>query len=65
VNFVNVDGNDILNTDVDRIGIFLLLLMVLIFWDVDIDRNLSRYYRRSIDIWDDMSIQRVLVINIF
>jgi hypothetical protein len=34
------------------------MLMVLIDWDVIIDGNLSRYYRRYIDIWDDISIHR-------
>jgi hypothetical protein len=42
------------------------MLMVLIFWYVDIDGNLiSRYYRRCIDVWDNILIQRALVINIF
>jgi hypothetical protein len=41
------------------------MLMVLIFWVVDIDGNLSRCYRRYIDILDDISIHRALIINIF
>jgi cephalosporin hydroxylase len=31
------------------------MLIVLIVWDADIDGNLSRSYRRCIDIWDDIS----------
>jgi hypothetical protein len=31
------------------------MLQVLIFLDVDIDGHLSRYHRRCIDIWDDIS----------
>jgi hypothetical protein len=41
------------------------MLMVLMFWDVDIDGNICRYHRRCIDIWDDISIHRALIINIF
>jgi hypothetical protein len=51
------------------------MLIALISWivdiddvdnlDVDLDGNFSRYYRRCIDIWDDISIHRALVINIF
>jgi hypothetical protein len=32
------------------------MLMVLIVWDADIDGKSSRYYRRCIDIWDDIYI---------
>jgi hypothetical protein len=39
--------------------------MVLIFWVVDIDGNLSRYYCRCIDIWEDLSIHLGFIINIF
>jgi hypothetical protein len=30
------------------------MLMVLMVWDVDIDGNLTQYYRRCIDIWDNI-----------
>jgi hypothetical protein len=38
------------------------MLMVLTFLVVDIDGNLSRYYRRYINIWDDIAIHRALII---
>jgi hypothetical protein len=39
------------------------MLMVLIYWDVDVDGNLSRCYCQSIDIWNDMLIHEALIIN--
>jgi hypothetical protein len=31
------------------------MLIALIVWNADSDGNLSQYYRRCIDIWDDTS----------
>jgi hypothetical protein len=40
------------------------MLIVLIFWDVDIDGTLHQYHRRYIDVTADVSTHRASIIDI-